>query len=240
MRKLTILMSVLLSAGIFCACSKDDENDFYDGGLPPSEGFNEELSISFSPSDLNKLQITEIMGSLRSDDRYDGKTDSCWISNPICGLSGPVNVSKNVNDNFVDYNMKFTATINNSPYFTGLQLGIENRENRRIEDMKVGTFFNTFLFNPYNKLSYSIWGDSYSNGGGVLSGRVEVVGKRTDSDGTTFIILSLQDIEVKAYDESNWSEHFYHLNGLIEFQICEDDLYPKPQESTSDGSWATL
>lgn len=240
MRKLTIMMSLLLSVGLFSACSNNDENDFFDGGLPPSEGFNEEPSISFSPSDLNKLQITEIMGDFWSNNRYRGKTDSCWISNPICGLTDPVYVSKNVNENFIDYNMKFTATIKDSPYFTGLQLGIENRENRRIEDMKVGTFFNTFLFNPYNKLSYSIWGNSYSNGGGVLSGRVEVVGKRTASDGTTMIILSLQDLEIKAYNESNWSEHYYYLNGLIEYQISEDGLYPKAEEGGFDMETAVI
>ena len=49
MRKLTIMMSVLLSVGLFCACSNNDEDDFFDGGLPPSEGYNEEPSISFSP-----------------------------------------------------------------------------------------------------------------------------------------------------------------------------------------------
>ena len=136
--------------------------------------------------------------------------------------------------------MKFTATIRNSPCFTGLHLGIENRVNQRIEDMKVGTFFNTFLFNPYNKLSYSIWGDTYGNGGGVLSGRVEVVGKRTASDGTTFIILSLQDLEIKAYDESNWSEHYYYLNGLIEYQISEDGLYPKAEEGGFDMETAVI
>lgn len=240
MRKLTIMMSLLLSVGLFSACSNNDENDFFDGGLPPSEGFNEEPSISFSPGDLNKLQITEIMGDFWSNNRYRGKTDSCWISNPICGLTDPVYVSKNVNENFIDYNMKFTATIKDSPYFTGLHLGIENRENRRIEDLKVGTFFKTFLFNPYNKLSYSIWGNSYSNGGGVLSGRVEVVGKRTASDGTTMIILSLQDLEVKAYDESNWSEHYYYLNGLIEYQISEDGLYPKAEEGGFDMETAVI
>ena len=239
MRKLTIMMSVLLSVGLFCACSNNDEDDFFDGGLPPSEGYNEEPSISFSPSDLNKLQITEILGDFWSNNRYRGKTDSCWISNAICGLTDPVHVSKN-NENFVDYNMKFTATIRNSPCFTGLHLGIENRVNQRIEDMKVGTFFNTFLFNPYNKLSYSIWGDTYGNGGGVLSGRVEVVGKRTASDGTTFIILSLQDLEIKAYDESNWNEHYYYLNGLIEYQISEDGLYPKAEEGGFDMETAVI
>ena len=228
MKKLFLVMSVLLSAGMFCACSNSDEDDFFDGGLPPSEGFNEEPTISFTPSDLNKLQITEVFGSYGS--RTLGKTDSCWVSNPICGLSDPVYVSKN-DENFIDNQMKFTATIKNSPHLTGLQLGIENRENRRIEDMKVGTFFSTSLFNPYNKLSYRLWGDGYGNGGGVLHGRVEVVGKRTTSDGTTFIILSLQDLEASAYDESNWTLHVYYLNGLIEFKVCEDGLYPKPQES---------
>ena len=86
MRKLTIMMSVLLSVGLFCACSNNDEEDFFDGGLPASEGFNEEPSISFSESDLNKLQITEIMGDFWSNNRYRGKTDSCWISKAICGL----------------------------------------------------------------------------------------------------------------------------------------------------------
>ena len=66
MKKVLFMMSLLLSVGLFSACSNNDENDFFDGGLPASEGFNEEPSISFSESDLNKLQITEIMGDFWS------------------------------------------------------------------------------------------------------------------------------------------------------------------------------
>ena len=219
MKKIIILWMgalVLTTAGL-SSCSSNDEDDInvdnhgsYGNG---EEGSPETPSYSFG--DLNKLMIQEV----------NGKTDTCRIYNAICGISDQVTVSGSDNTTYVDYPMKFTATIKNSSHFTGLHLGIENRENRKIEDMAVGTSYSTFHFNPFNKLSSSIWGDTYKPAHGAWSGGVKVVDKRTDVDGTAFITISFQDLENCVYDE-DWNLHTYFLNGVIEFRISENGRYP--------------
>ena len=216
MKKVILMMSVLLSCGLFCACSSDDEN-----GITYRKG-----NIAITRGDMNVLEIREVGGT--------GTKEECLLDNLICGLDGPVYVTGADNTTYIDYQMKFTATVKNSRYFTGLHLGIENRYHREIADMEVGTSFSTFHFNPHNKLSFSIWGETYSSSHGAWSGQVEVVGKRTDSNGTSFITMKLQDLETCAYD-GDWNLHTYLLNGVIEFRICEDGIYPStPHEPTME------
>ena len=215
------------------SCSSDDEKDptfstalySYGGG---AEG-NQSEAPRFSLGDINVLLIQE----------ENGKADTCWLYDPLCGIADPVTVTGSDNIAYEDYPMKFTATVMNSPHFTGLHLGIENRENWNIDDLAVGTSYSTYHFNPFNKLSFSIWGDTYSGVRGAWSGGIEVVGKRTDAGGTTFISISLQDLETCAYDE-DWNLHTYFLNGVIEFRICENGRYPKPAGSDFDMETALI
>ena len=215
---MTAILMVMAGTGM-TSCSNDDEkdsNDWGNGLYGITNGVEGSDTPNYFIGDLNQLQIQEVYG----------KTDTCRLYNTICGISDQVTVSGSDNTTYVDYPMKFTANIKNSSHFTGLHLGIENRENRKIEDLAVGTSFSTFHFNPFNKLSFSIWGETYKPAYGAWSGRVEVVDKRTDGDGTTFITLSLQDLETCAYDQ-DWNLHTYLLNGEIEFRIYENGIYQK-------------
>lgn len=213
---LGLCATIVLAIGL-SGCSNDDGD-----GITKRKG----NITTVTRGEMNVLEISEVEGS--------GTKEICWIDNPICGLDGPVTLTNGANETFVDHQMKFTATIKNSLHFTGLHLGIENREYRKIEDMTVGESFTTFHFNPFNKLSFSIWGETYSSSHGAWSGRVDVVGKETDSNGVTYITIKLQDLETCAYDESNWSLHTYLLNGVIEFRICEDGYYPQPEDNGID------
>ena len=213
---LGLCATIVLAIGL-SGCSNDDGD-----GITKRKG----NITTVTRGEMNILEISEVGGS--------GTKEICWIDNPICGLDGPVTLTNGANETFVDHQMKFTATIQNSLHFTGLHLGIENRGYRKIEDMTVGESFTTFHFNPFNKLSFSIWGETYSSSHGAWSGRVDVVGKETDSNGVTYIAIKLQDLETCAYDESNWSLHTYLLNGVIEFRICEDGLYPQPEDNGID------
>ena len=207
---------VLTMAGL-SSCSSDDDINVDKNG---KDGSTEVRSGSLGD---NVLEIKEVYG----------KTETCRIYNAICGISDQIWVTGPGNNTYVDFPMKFTASIKNSSHFTGLHLGIENRENRRIEDMAVGTSYSTFHYNPQNKLSFSIWGDTYYPSHGAWSGGIKVVGKRTDADGRVFITISLQDLETCAYDQNDYL-HTYLLNGEIEFRICENGLYPKPKENAID------
>ena len=209
-------MLTMMAGAAMMACNENDEAGISDVLINMVGSNTQDPNITLD--NINMLLIRE----------DNGKTDTCLLYNPCCGISDQIYVTGRDNTTYIDYPMKFTATIMNSAHFTGLHLGIENRENWKIEDMAVGTSYSTFHFNPYNKLSSSIWGDTYKPAHGAWSGGIKVVGKRTDADGTAFITISFQNLENCVYDQ-NWNLHTYFLNGVIEFRIGENGLYPKPE-----------
>lgn len=245
MKKLIFMMSMLLSIGLFSACSKEDNdekdvNGNYGNiiGLYPAECF----APSFSLGDTNVLFIQD----------ENGKVDTCGIYYPYCGTTGPITTTGVDNIAFEDYPMVFSTAMWYSHNFNELQLGIENRENKKIEDLKVGDSFSTFLFDPNNKISLKVWWEDnlitaipYQNMGGALGGRIEVVDKKIASEGVTstaadsYITLSFQDLEFYSYDKND-IKHNYTVNGLVEFRICENGIYSNPEESVFDMETAVI
>ena len=212
-------MLLMMAGTVMTSCSDDEVNGIY-----------QKKKIGETRS-ANMLEITEV----------NGQTETCWLDNPICGIDVP-NLVTDGGETFEDHEMKFTAEIKNSLLFTGLHLGIENRENRKIEDLHVGESFSTAYFAPeiYKKFSLGIWGDTYHANHGSWGGSVEVVDKRTDSDSVTYITISIQDLEILRTDaESMNNLHWYILNGVIEFRVCEDGLYPR-KEPSYDPMWSTI
>lgn len=227
MKKVLLFLGALLSLGVFCACSKDnnDEENRYGtyGDLYAVECF----APSFSLGDTNVLFIQD----------ENGKVDTCGIYYPYCGTTGPITTSGPDNIAFEDYPMVFSSAMWYSRNFNKLQLGIENRENKKIEDLKVGDSFSASPFDPNNKISIKVWWEDnlitipYQDMGGALGGRIEVVDKKIVSEGVTlstaadsYITLSFQDLECYAYDKDG-NQHNYTVNGLIEFRICENGIY---------------
>lgn len=207
-KKLFFVMSamLLMMAGtVMTSCSDDEVNGIMYQKKKPG--------VTRS---ANVLEIQEV----------NGQTETCWLDNSICGIGERLYI-----DDYVDYPMKFTADIKNSLFFTGLYLGIENRENRKIEDLQVGESFGTANIAPENtKFDFSIWGDTYSGKRVAWSpGIVEVVDKRTDSDSVTYITISIQDLEIWRDGGSIHNPHKYILNGMIEFRVCKDGLYPQKE-----------
>ena len=143
MRKLTILMSVLLSVGLFSACSKDDNDgeektNYFTSGLYAAECFERPFSLG----DTNVLFIQD----------ENGKVDTCGLYQPFCGTTGPIFTTGGDNTTFEDYPMVFSTGMWYAHNFNELQLGIENRGNKKIEDLKVGDSFSTSPFDPNNKI----------------------------------------------------------------------------------------
>ena len=247
MRKLTILMSVLLSAGIFCACSKDDndgEGSAFSGlinGLYAAECY----APNFSVGDTNVLFIQD----------ENGKVDTCGFSSPYCGTTGPITTTGSDDVTFENYPMVFSSAMWYAHNFNELQLGIENRENKRIEDLKVGDSFSASPFDPNNKISIKVWWEDYlitdipyQNMSGALGGRIEVVDKKIADEGAilstatdSYITLSLQDLEFYAYDKDG-NQHKYTVNGLVEFRISPNGVYSysKPGEGVFDMETAVI
>ena len=238
MKRVQFILGVLLSAGLFCACSKDDNeekdiNSIFSSGLYVTDCI---MMPSFSLGDKNVLFIQD----------ENGKIDTCGIYSPYCGIAGPITTTGSDNVAFENYPMVFSTSMWYSANFNELQLSIENRENKKIEDLEVGDSFSTFLFDPNNKIYMKVWWEDnlitdipYQNMSGALGGRIEVIDKRTDSDGITYITQSLEDLEFYSYDK-DMNQHNYHLNGKIEFRISENGLYPKPEESVFDMETALI
>ena len=203
---------LLLMAGmVMTACSDDEVNGIVYKKEKPK----------VTRSELNVLEIQEV----------NGQPETCLIDNAICGIGERLYI-----DDYVDYPMKFTADIKNSLFFTGLYLGIENRENRKIEDLQVGeSFGTTYIALENGKLDFSIWGDTYkAKRIGYSPGIYEVVDKRIDSDSVTYITISIQDLEIYLDDGNIHNPHKYIVNGMIEFRVCENGLYPRKEEPVVD------
>lgn len=227
MKKLFLMMSVLLSAGLFCACSNDGDEDINEGSVDSYEGLKEGPSTALG--DMNILHV-------QTD---NGQTETCWLYRPYCGTKG----STTVNDH-EEYPMVFSAVVKNSSLFTILQFDINNKSPRKIGDLKVGETFVDIPFGP-GDIYLKAWGGSLQeqepkivNGiipweyckSGTLGGQIQVVDKKTDTDGKTYITLSLQDLKFYDYDK-NWKQINFTLNATIEFEICEGGTYPNtPQE----------
>lgn len=206
------MSAMLLMAGmVMTACSDDEVNGIVYKKEKPK----------VTRSELNVLEIQEV----------NGQTETCSIDNAICGIGERLYI-----DDYVDYPMKFTADIKNSLFFTGLYLGIENRENRKIEDLQVGeSFGTTYIALENGKLDFSIWGDTYkAKRIGYSPGIYEVVDKRIDSDSVTYITISIQDLEIYLDDGNIHNPHKYIVNGMIEFRVCEGGLFPRKEEPVVD------
>jgi hypothetical protein len=227
MKKVTIMMSMLLSVGIFCSCSKEDNDEKVInssfGVLYAAEYF----APSFSLGDINVLFIQD----------ENGKVDTCGLYQPYCGTKGPITTTGVDNTTFEDYPMVFSTAMWYSHNFNELQLGIENKENKKIEDLEVGDSFSTSPFDPNNKIFIKVWWEDYlitdipyQNMGGALGGRIEVVDQKTLYDVIDYITLSFQDLEFYAYDKDN-NKHNYVINGLVEFEIINNGIYRTPNDS---------
>ena len=88
MKKLILMMSVLLSCGLFCACSSDD--DELNKGSGSTQQYNNE-DPNATPDDINVLYI--------ESDKGDAET--CQLTQAICGSFGPTIKYPNYEDNSV-------------------------------------------------------------------------------------------------------------------------------------------
>ena len=241
MNKLFLMMSVLLSAGLFCACSNDGDEITCDENGNVITYYNSDTVPSFEPGDVNHLRIT------RED---TGQIDSCWLYSPYCGIiEEPLKASENNGGYHLEFPMVFTAVVKNSSLIDILQFDIHSMVPKKIEDLRVGDTFLAFPLGP-GDIYLKTWGgilyDKAPNAvngiipwesckGVTLGGQIQVVDKKTDADGKTYITLSLQDLKFYDYDTTLKNQIYFVLNGLIEFEICEDGLYPKePQAPDMD------
>lgn len=223
MKKLILMMSVLLSCGLFCACSSDD--DELNKGSGSTQQYNNE-DPNATPDDINVLYI--------ESDKGDAET--CQLTQAICGSFGPTIKYPNYEDNSVRevYPIGLIAKIKNTSLFndpirpyTYLHIFIENSELTDINSLKVGDTFNSnvirlMVINYNRNIDNDHWKivcpiPEYRAG----SGQILVVGKKTGDDGKTYLRLNL--IDLKIYDK--WDDlSTYTFNATVDYEIF--DLSP--------------
>lgn len=223
-----MMLSIALNS-----CSNDAGDEIMvdpDGNIITN--YNASAVPSFDPSDVNKMRVTW----------SSGYTDTCWLYRPYCGFyEDPFYVCDN-NGSHLEYRMVFTAVVKDTHLFDLLQFDIHTMSPTKVENLKVG---DTFVNVPYGPgdIFLKAWGGilygevpSEANGvypweskGGSLGGVIQVVDKKTSDDGKTRITLSLQDLKFYDYDKELKNQLHFKLNGLIEFEVLTDGIYPRNQ-----------
>ena len=100
MKKILLLTGVLLSLGMFCACSNDYDDDVTDSGL------------------WRFWDTRSIVGSVLKIQAENGETETCRIPQSYCGRVGwLVTVCEPNGSNHNVYPIVFTAVIENSSLF---------------------------------------------------------------------------------------------------------------------------
>ena len=222
-------MLVMMAGTVMTSCSKDGENDIADfsngqyGFLSDSGENGEKSTPSAPPLVVSELQIQS----------ENGDIDSCWLYPAYCGKTDPVTNIGPDNNAYEVYPMVFTAVIRESSLFNALQFDIWSKENINIEDLNVGDTFDSSTMDG-NGIHLKVWQESAvdaiiprQNMPGTLGGKIEVIDKKTVESGYSFITLSLQDIKFSSYDTEQ-NQCYYTLNGKIEFEICDNGVYPNP------------
>lgn len=218
--------ALFLTIAGLSSCSSDEEglNEItgsYSNGEDSPAGARNVFS-----DDINVLQIQS----------ENGDTETCRINPAYCGLiSWPVTVCT-VSNTKIDgiyqdstynvYPMVFSAVIKNSSAFNVLQIDYDSHERIRIENLEVGDSLDSSV------IRFKAWMDSaldgvirWQNSPWALEGKIEVADKRTDDDGKSYITLSLQNLKLDSW-ASCCMESNHTFNGMIEFEISENGIYP--------------
>ena len=216
MKKKLLLMTgamLLMMAGtVMTACSNGE--DVYNGN-------DEETPIEtpkFSRGGLNAIEIkTE-----------DGETETCWLNPSLCGKPAWEHIRFDEDGgNTPIYPLIFSAEIMNSSHFNVMQIYIENTVKTTIDSLKVGDIFDKDV------ICFRAWQETPTNGviriredsPWALDGQIEVVDKRTTDDGRSYIALDLQNLKLDSWAACSLETN-HIFNGIIEFPISEDGIYP--------------
>ena len=214
MKKVILMMSVLLSCGLFYACSSDDG---YNEGSGIPQDYYEDPSVT--PEDLNLLQI-------QAD---EGDAETCELYKARCGSFGPTIKYPNYDDSVVYdvYALAFVARINKTSLFcdpvrpyTYLNIYIENKDYIDINSLKVGDTFNSSAIRlcvenylRENNTSYNGIPEYRAQ-----SGQIQVVSKKTGEDGKSYLRIRLLDLKIHGEWGDEWA---YTFNATIDYEICD-------------------
>ena len=213
------MMSVLLSAGLFCACSNDGDGEDNINGKGNIINGGEGIEPRDEIADMNVLYI-------QSD---NGDAESCKLEQPKCGTFSPdVKYPDYSNNSYREvYPLSLVARIKNSSIFYDyhqpyayLRIYIESTEMININGLNVGdTFGSSDIRFDVGKYICEV-NDAYNSlpAYRAKSGQIQVVNRKTGIDGKRYLTLSLQDIKISNSYGGEWA---YTFNATVDYEICE-------------------
>ena len=217
MKKVILMMSVLLSAGWFCACSSDGDEDFNGEGsfFSGGEGSSDKESTK-NPTETNVLYIQS----------ENGYTETCLLDHPSCVYSFGGDLTEEDGSIRHIYNFFFWSLVQNSSPFYSVNISISSSKMTNFNDLKAGDYFDS------SAISFYIVNDNPQNTTGtgysallpppLLSGQVLVVDKKT-IDKKSYITLSLQDLKI----HSDQDDCDYTFNALVDFEVDPNCCTPE-------------
>lgn len=218
MRKIVFMMSLLLTLGLFSACSSDGEEVFdgkdnvidngekEDNGVPNDTlGTINVLQIQSSKGDAETCELLEAkcvtgMGSYTSYDTYSSRKVYPFA------LMARIEQTSIFNDSIRPYNY--------------LLIYIETSNMININGLKVGDTFDSsaIRLNVNNYLCEVNNAYIYLPEYRAQGGHIQVVDKKIGDDGKQYLTLNLQDIEaVNSYYEICT----YTFNATVDYEICD-------------------
>ena len=210
MKKVLLMLSVLLSCGLFCACSSDSAEsiDVYGtmNGNHEKQGEENENPTAVL-GDINVLQV-------QSD---NGDSEICLLDQPYYrGGYEELRLREDGSTYFVNH-IIFTAFIRNSSLFDVLHIDIESGKIEDISGLKVGYTFES------DKIRFEARDDSPVDGvvpvrvvpDYALGGQIQVVDKKIAADGKPYITLNIQNLKFHSSDLNRT----FTLNATVDYEI---------------------
>lgn len=214
MRKVVFMMSMLLTLGLFSACSSEGDEPFINDVVNKGEEEYNEMSDD-APGTMNVLQV-------QSD---KGDEETCRLFNAKCGTDlsytyhGYLALMARV-----EYTHIFYEGVR--PH-TFLLVRIESSDMINVNDLNVGDTFDSssirltvenFLNEPDDYL-LSIMVPEYL----VQDGNIQVVDRKKGNNGKEYLTLDLRDLKVSNMDGRDCT---YTFSATVDFEIC--DFTPAP------------
>lgn len=190
-KKFCIIMGVLISLGLFSACSNDDEE------INALQGVN----VLLIQSDNGKTSTGMMYGS---NEVYN--PPHCYLGKEIRYNGG---------DPLTIYHMSFGANIKGSDVFNLLKISLESKQPISFYDLKEGDTFDSSQFRA--SAAYTpTWMEAILIQATALSGKFTVVGTKNEGD-KSYIVLRLIDLRFDAIDRSC----VYTVNGVVEYEVLK-------------------
>ncbi len=190
-KKFCIIMGVLISLGLFSACSNDDEE------INALQGVN----VLLIQSDNGKTSTGMMYGS---NEVYN--PPHCYLGKEIRYNGG---------DPLTIYHMSFGANIKGSDVFNLLKISLESKQPMSFYDLKEGDTFDSSQFRA--SAAYTpTWEEYILRMATALSGKVTVVGMKNEGD-KSYMVLRLVDLRFDAIDSSC----VYTVNGVVEYEVLK-------------------